>query len=102
MKNKKLQKWLLTLATVAVAVICAGAVYTIAQATSITITEIDYEKLTMTIKANEGDSRIFFATSKNASTWDEIPEEVGNRWNGNHGYFLGKYFQRLSIVYQRR
>ena len=77
MKNKKLQKWLLTLATVAVAVICAGAVYTIARASSITITDIDYEKLTMTIKANDGDSRIFFATSKSASTWDEIPEEIG-------------------------
>lgn len=76
MKKSKIQKWLLAMSAFAVMLICAGTVYSIVHAESIAVTEIDYEKLTLTVTANAGDSRIFLATSKNAATWDEIPEEL--------------------------
>lgn len=76
MNKNKIRKWLLTVSALAVMLICAGTVYTIVHATSLTVTEIDYDKLTMTIQASDGDSRIFMATSKTAKTWDEIPEEL--------------------------
>lgn len=76
MNKNKIQKWLLAMSAFAVMLICVGTVYTIVHAESIAITEIDYEKLTLTVKANAGDSRIFLATTKNATIWDEIPGEL--------------------------
>lgn len=76
MKKSKIQKWLLAMSAFAVMLVCAATVYSIVHAESISVTEIDYEKLTLTVTANAGDSRIFLATSKNATTWDEIPEEL--------------------------
>ncbi|MDE7422088.1 MAG: hypothetical protein K2N51_00060 [Lachnospiraceae bacterium] len=76
MNKNKIQKWLLAMSAFAVMLICVGTVYTIVHAESISITEIDYEKLTLTVKANAGDSRIFLATTKNATKWDEIPGEL--------------------------
>ena len=76
MNKNKIQKWLLAMSAFAVMLICVGTVYTIVHAESIAITEIDYEKLTLTVKANAGDSRIFLATTKNATKWDEIPGEL--------------------------
>lgn len=76
MKNNKFRKWLLAMSTFVVMLLCVGTVYTIVHAESVTITDIDYEKLTLTVKANAGDSRIFFATSQKATTWDEIPSEM--------------------------
>lgn len=76
MKKSTIQKWLLAMSAFAVMLVCAATVYSIVHAESISVTEIDYEKLTLTVTANAGDSRIFLATSKNATTWDEIPEEL--------------------------
>lgn len=75
MKNNKYRKYLLTLATFAIMLVCVGVIYTVVHAQSIQITKIDYENLTLTVQASDGDSKIFYTTSKNATNWDEIPDE---------------------------
>lgn len=76
MKNKNIRKYLLTLAAFVLTVVGAGAIYTVVHASTISVTEIDYEKLTLTVQATEADSKIFYAASKTASTWDEIPGDL--------------------------
>ncbi len=44
---------------------------------SITVEEIDYEKSTITLKGNDGDSKIYFSDSK-GKTWEVISETLGN------------------------
>lgn len=46
-------------------------------ASSLAVTKIDYDALTMTIKTN-GDTKVFFAKTATTSTWDEVPGAIAS------------------------
>ena len=80
MKGNKLRKFIMVMSIFLVALAGVGIVYSVAQVDRVTIVGIDYDELTLTVKGNKDDSKIFFANKKNASTWDEIPGELdGNK-----------------------
>lgn len=78
MNKSKIRKLLLTLVAVFVVMAGAGVIYIAASGASVSVTDIDYENLTLTVKANPEDSRVLFATSKSATIWEEIPGEFDN------------------------
>jgi len=78
MGKKKVRKLLFVSATALTVAVGAKAIDASAadSAGSVAVDEIDYENLTLTIKANPGDTRVLFATSKTAKTWDAVPGEL--------------------------
>lgn len=76
MNKKKLWNLLVTLAAIVFVIVGAGVIHVFADTKSVSVTEIDYENLTLTVKANEEDTRVFFATTKNAAVWEELPGGV--------------------------
>lgn len=81
--EKTKMKKLLLAGAAAVLVTAAGtcAVYIAAESAagdSVAVSEIDYDKLTLTVKANSDDNRVYFATSKTAATWEKIPGDLDN------------------------
>lgn len=79
--EKTKMKKLLLAGAAAILVTAAGtcAVYIAAESAagdSVAVSEIDYDKLTLTVKANSDDNRVYFATSKTAATWEKIPGDL--------------------------
>lgn len=78
MKKERLRKVLLSLAACFLVAVTAGVIYVAAAGESVAVTDIDYDNLTLTVKANAEDTKVFFAHTKTATTWDEIPGELDN------------------------
>ncbi len=78
MGKEKVRKLLLVSATALTAAVGVKAIDAAAAdpADSVAVDEIDYEDLTLTIKANPGDTQVLFAKSKTAKTWDAVPGEL--------------------------
>ena len=80
MKHKKWKPVFTALAALVLLCIGLGSAYMVTHgAASVTITDIDYDNLTMTIQGNAADSQIFFATSASAAIWDEVPGSLDDK-----------------------
>lgn len=79
MNKKKLRNLMYTLAAIIFVIAGVGIIHIWADTASVSVTEIDYENLTLTVQANAEDSRVFFATTKTASVWEEIPGGVDEK-----------------------
>ena len=79
MNKKKLRKLMFILTAIIVVIAGVSVIHIWADTASVSVTEIDYENLTLTVRANAEDTRVFFATSKTASVWEEIPGGVDEK-----------------------
>lgn len=57
------------------AILTGYSVYVTAAAATVSIVDIDYEAQTLTVKANSGDSMIFYS-NKAQTTWEVVPGEL--------------------------